>query len=96
MDSNQRKGGIVFALLGGLVAIGLAIFITGNAGYLWALILLGWGISRVSASDKPLFVGLVMCILYLALGGVIYFVADGVYYLLGAMVLIGWFANKIH
>lgn len=81
---SQQKVGIVLALIGGLATIGIAIFVTGNAAYLWALVLLMWGIARVRASDKPLFVGAVMCLLYLALGGVIYYVADGVY--LWAMV----------
>lgn len=92
MDTN-RKGGIALAIIGGLVAIGVAIFVTGNAEFLWALILLGWGIARLRASDNPLFLGAVMALLYLALGGIIYFVADGVY--LWAMILIGWLTDKI-
>ncbi len=92
-DQNKEKLGIAVSIFGGLVAIGIAIFVTGNASYLWALVLLAWGVTRVRASQRPLFVGLLMAILYVALGGVIYFVADGVY--LWAMVLISWLVDKI-
>lgn len=90
---NQEKAGIALSLLGGLVAIGIAILVTKEAAYLWALILLAWGVTRVRASRSPLDTGAVMALLYVVLGGVILYVADGAY--LWAMILISWFTDKI-
>ncbi|OGD69998.1 hypothetical protein A3A84_01900 [Candidatus Collierbacteria bacterium RIFCSPLOWO2_01_FULL_50_23] len=94
MSENKQKLGMAICILGGLVAIGITIFVTGNAAYLWALVLLMWGVTRVRASKKnPLYVGALMALLYVALGVVIYFVKDGAY--LWAMVLIMWLAGQI-
>lgn len=96
--SAATTGGIVLAILGGLVAIGLAIFVTGGAGYLWALILVAWGLERIRDTNqeyplKPLMLGLVIGLLYAFIGLVVYFVKDGNY--LWAMILVNWLADTI-
>lgn len=94
MSSQVRKyTGTFLCILGGLVAIGTGIFVTGSAEYLWALVLLMWGISRVRNSKKSLYTGAVMALLYIALGGVILFVKNAEY--LWAMILINWLTDEI-
>jgi len=89
----QKNIGIFLCVIGGSVAIGIGIFVTGSAEYLWALVLLMWGVTRVRNSKKSLLIGAVMALLYIALGGVIFFVKNAEY--LWAMILINWLTDEI-
>ncbi len=91
---NQKKAGLALAILGGLVAIGLTIFVTHDAAYLWALLLLAIGLNRVRRQTKQsLYVGAIMGLLYVAVGVVVFYVKEGAY--LWAMLLVSVLADKI-
>ncbi len=66
-EKKQSEGlGLFMAILGGLVAIGVAIAISGSVGPLWALILLAWGLVRVRQTPKPTPLGGVFGLMYVA------------------------------
>lgn len=93
-----RVIGVILALIGGLVAIGIAIYISHDADYLWAIVLLALIAERVKDTEseyewKPAVLGAVMSLLCLALGAVIYYTNGPLY--LWAMVLIGLLTDSI-
>lgn len=90
--------GIIVAILGAAVAIGLAVWFSHSADPLWAIILLIWGIQRVRDTDreygwKPAVLGLVMGVAYAILGIVAYYINDA--NVLWAMILVNWLGDAI-
>lgn len=89
---------MLLAFIGGLVAIGIAIWVTQSPSPLWAIILLMWGLERVQVARKgsfryrPTLLGIVLGIAYLGLGAVVYYLKDSDP--LWVMILVNWLAER--
>ncbi len=93
-----RIVGFLLAILGGFLAIGIAIGVTHNSDPLWAIILLIWGLERVKSAGseyrwKPTVLGLVLALGYVGLGIVAYYLHNA--NVLWAMILVNWLADSI-
>jgi len=90
--------GLILAIVGGLAAIGTAIYVSKSAVALWALILLGWGVAELKRYNRtsgwePFAVGFLMCVMYLVIAGAAYYLKSPV--VLWAMIPVGWIAEAI-
>ncbi|MCL4384486.1 hypothetical protein M1116_03460 [Patescibacteria group bacterium] len=90
--------GYILAILGGIVAIGLALTVTHNASPLWAIILVIWGLERVAIVSvrrpwMPALRGLVLGVGYALLGVVAVYLQNA--YVLWGMILVNWLAEAL-
>lgn len=90
--------GLILVVLSGLIAVGSAIYFSETAGPLWALILVAWGVQRVTfqASQefgKPTLVGLVIALGYLLIALVAYYLRE--VQVLWAMILVNWLGDAL-
>ena len=90
---NQKVIGMLFALLCGIVAIAVAVWIDRDAMPILAIFMVGWGLARSSRSNNPLLAGVVLGIAYLGLGIVIWFVKDAIW--IWSMALFSFLVDNI-
>ena len=94
----KRTVGTILAAFGGIIAVAIGIAVTGDADYLWSLILVAMmagqvKVAKVEYPSKPILLGTVCALLCVFVGVVVFFVKDADY--LWSLILVGWLAEAI-
>lgn len=94
-SANSAMAARLLVLIAGLAAIGVAAIAMDNAGALWALILVAWGIEEIDREGEvsPLLYGAAMAAGYIVIGIICVYVES--VQPLWAMILVNWFTEAL-
>jgi len=94
-SANSAMAARLLVLVAGVAAIGVAAIETSNAGALWALILVAWGVQEIDRKGEvsPLLYGAAMAAGYAVIGVICVYVES--VQPLWAMILVNWLADAL-